>query len=246
MSYKKPEQYLVDRAFAVREIPNELDKRGYTNYQYIVEEDIYHICCDFNQEYQSMEEKLEKKYYTFNNDKTLWQVRLSKNPTDEFYNDVILNGDWNTQYLYGHSDAVHRGHYLANKFKKYLVPDQFLSKKKVIDFFGRGNVKNVYPQSANSNCSNRMKGQLTFEQKVWEFLDNSKSNEVFYEIENFIVADKKSLGRRIKGIFIKNGKFDEDKTHFHVFIPNIYDETSNIPEPEIEDEIIRTKGIESK
>ena len=41
----------------------------------------------------------------------------------------------------------------------------------------------------------------------------------------------------MKGFFIKEGKLDEDMEHFHVFIPNIYDETSNIPESEVKDEI---------
>ena len=240
MSDKKPENYLVDSVFAAREIPNELDKRGYTNYHNLEKEGIYNIFCEFNQEYQFMEENFGGKSYTFNNTKTLWQVRLSKNPTNEFYNDVILNGIWNTQYPYGHSNSVHRGHYIANKFKGYLVPREFLDKQKVINFFGRGNVINVYPQSANSNCNSGMTGQLAFEQRVWEFLDKSELHEVFYEIENFIVEDKKSLGRRIKGLFIKDSKLDEDMEHFHVFIPNIYDETSNILEPGVEDEIMKS------
>ena len=235
MNDKKPENYLVDSVFAAREIPNELDKRNYINYQYIEQEGIYKISCDFEQDYQSM----KKQDYIFDAINTLWQVRLSKNPKIEFYNDIILNGDWNVQYPYGHNKAVHRGHYIANKFKGYLVPSKFLDKQKVIDFFGRGNVINVYPQSANSNCNSGMTGQLAFEQRVWEFLDRSESHEVFYEVENFIVEDKKSLGRRIKGLFIKESKLDEDMEHFHVFIPNIYNETSNIPEPEVEDEIMK-------
>ncbi|EHI70010.1 hypothetical protein ACVRY7_05600 [Streptococcus ictaluri] len=236
MSDKKPEDYLVDSIFAAREIPNELDKRGYMNYQYIEQEGIYKISCDFEQDYQSMKEI----DYIFDPTKTLRQVRLSKSPTNRFYNDIILNRNWNTQYPYGHNNAVHRGHYIANKFKEYLVQSKHLDEQKVINFFGRGNVINVYPQSANSNCNSEMTGQLVFEQKVWEFLDKSELHEVFYEIENFIVEDKKSLGRRIKGLFIKNGKLDGDMEHFHVFIPNIYDETSNIPEPEVEDETMKS------
>lgn len=232
---KKPEDYLVNRIFAKREIPNELDKRGYMNYKYVKQEGIYKISCDFEQDYQSM----KKQDHLFDDTKTLWQVSLSKSPTNSFYNDVILKKNWNTQYLYGHNNSVHRGHYIANKFKAYLVPIEFLDEQKVIDFFGRGNDINVYPQSANSNCNIGMTGQLAFEQRVWEFLDESKLHEVFYEIENFIVKDKKSLGRRIKGLFIKEGKLVEDMEHFHVFIPNIYNEKSDILEPEVEDEILK-------
>lgn len=233
MSDKKPEDYLVDSVYAERKIPIELDKRGYMYYQHVKQEGIYKISCDFEQDYQSM----KKQDHPFDATKTLWQVRLSQNPTNSFYNDVILKEDWSTHYPYGHNNAVHRGHYIANKFKAYLVPSEFLGEQKVIDFFGRGNVINVYPQSANSNCNGGMTGQLAFEQRVWEFLDKSKLHEVFYEIENVIVEDKKSLGRRMKGFFSKEGKLDEDMEHFHVFIPNIYDETSNIPESEVKDEI---------
>lgn len=239
MSDIKLEQYLVDRDFALREIPNELNKKGYIVDKYFEEVGICKII--FNKEFKSMKEIFKKNSYTFDKDRYLWHVYLSKNATDNFYREVILNEDWNTNYRYGHNNEVHRGHCLANKFKDYLVPKQYLNEKKVSEFFGRGNICNVYPQSANSNCSNGMKGQLTFEGRVWNFLEESESHQVFYEIENFIVENKKSLGRRIKGIFANDGKFvektkEDEELHFHVFIPNIYDGNFNISEPKVENE----------
>lgn len=183
MSNKKPEQYLVDSDFAKREIPNELDKRSYTEYKYIKEDGIYKIgriddTSYFNEEFQIMKEIFRESPYEFYAENFLWQVCLSKNPTDKFYNDIILGKILNTNYPYGKSDVVHRGHYLANKFKNYLVPKNHLEEQKVVNFFGRGNIQNVYPQSANSNCSSDMKGQLTFEQQVWEFLDKSFTSSI--------------------------------------------------------------------
>ena len=55
------------------------------------------------------------------------------------------------------------------------------------------------------------------------------------------MENKKSLGRRIKGIFANDGKFvektkEDEELHFHVFIPNIYDGNFNISEPKVENE----------
>ena len=80
-----------------------------------------------------------------------------------------------------------------------------------------------------------MLGQLYYEQKVWEFLDKSVTNKAYYEIENIIIGDRKSLGRRIKAIFLNGDILDSDYEHFHVFIPNINDGIE-IAESEIEPE----------
>lgn len=103
---------------------------------------------------------------------------------------------------------------------------------KISKFFGSGNVLNVYPQSADSNCNHEMKGQLYFE-KVCEFLDEKDANDhsVFYEVEN-ILAGEKSLGRRIKALFFDN-KTQRKDINFHVFIPNVGG-NKEIKEPESE------------
>ncbi|MCT7724460.1 hypothetical protein BWZ13_05815 [Lactobacillus iners] len=100
---------------------------------------------------------------------------------------------------------------------------------KISKFFWRGNMLNVYPQSAESNCS----VQLDFERKVFKFLDEKDAHDhsVFYEVEN-ILAGEKSLGRRIKALFFDN-KTQRKDINFHVFIPNVGG-NKKITEPESE------------
>ena len=105
---------------------------------------------------------------------------------------------------FNNSESFHRGHYIARNFQKYLIPNDILAKKRKVEkkhkteqnqklnkinhFFGRGNVLNIYPQSAESNCGPY--GQLIYEYKVWNFLDKENDKlerKVYYELENIII-----------------------------------------------------------
>ena len=176
------------------------------------------------------------KSFYFDKDKKINRVFLCNFPSDDLYN--FIEKEWTEKiYPYGHNDFVHRGHYIAKEFKNYLIPKDKLNRSnkndKISKFFGRGNVLNVYPQSAESNCSYEMTGQSYFERKVREFLDEKDAHDhsVFYEVEN-ILAGEKSLGRRIKALFFDN-KTQRKDINFHVFIPNVGG-NKEIKEPESE------------
>lgn len=233
--------YLASQEIADNEIPNELDKRGFTDYSFKKDEQIYEISSDFKTEDLSSKAilNIQQKQFYFDKDKNICQVYLSNIPSDCLLN-YILNEWKEEQYPYWRKEmdnqgltSIHRGHYIANTFKKYLIPKKFHKEQKVQKFFGRGNVLNVYPQSAKSNCSAGMKGQLDFEREVWNFLDSNIDGSVFYEVENIKFGDIISLGRRVRGIFIEKNELVIDK-NFHVFIPNIYYENDCIEEPTTE------------
>ena len=196
-----------------------LKERGYKS-TYSSVENIYNIESKFGNEIEYKE--LKDKQFCFDVERRINKVYLCNKPSENLY-DFIVN-DWIMDTSpYKNSKLVHRGHYIANNFQKYLIPSNLLVKKqiKINHFFGKGNVLNIYPQSAESNCGPY--GQLIYERKVWNFLDGEKGEKrkVYYEVENIIFYEKVSVGRRIKAAFFEGEKLIADEC-FHVFIPNIY------------------------
>lgn len=132
------------------------------------------------------------------------------------------------------SELIHRGHYIAKNFQKYLILSDILAEKRKLEkenkiaknqklnkinhFFGKGNILNISPQSAKSNCGPY--GQLIYECKVWNFLDGEK-RKVYYEVEDILIEGQISFGRRIKVAFFEGEIFNKNES-FYVFIPNIY------------------------
>ena len=205
-----------------------LKERGY-KYSYSSVENIYNIESKFGNEIEYKE--LKDKQFCFDAERRINKVYLCNKPSENLY-DFIVN-DWIMGTSpYKNSKLVHRGHYIANNFQKYLIPSDLLAEKQTIinHFFGKGNVLNIYPQSAESNCGPY--GQLIYERKVWNFLDGERKKEteeiknnferkVYYEVENIIIDEKVSVGRRVKATFFEGNKLIIDDC-FHVFIPNIY------------------------
>ena len=205
-----------------------LKERGY-KYSYSSVENMYNIESKFGNEIEYKE--LKDKQFCFDAERRINKVYLCNKPSENLY-DFIVN-DWIMGTSpYKNSKLVHRGHYIANNFQKYLIPSDLLAEKQTIinHFFGKGNVLNIYPQSAESNCGPY--GQLIYERKVWNFLDGERKKEteeiknnferkVYYEVENIIIDEKVSVGRRIKATFFEGNKLIIDDC-FHVFIPNIY------------------------
>ena len=196
-----------------------LKERGYKS-TYSSVENIYNIESKFGNEIEYKE--LKDKQFCFDVERRINKVYLCNKPSENLY-DFIVN-DWIMDTSpYKNSKLVHRGHYIANNFQKYLIPSNQLVKKqiKINHFYGKGNVLNIYPQSAESNCGPY--GQLIYERKVWNFLDGEKGEKrkVYYEVENIIIDEKVSVGRRIKAAFFEGEKLIADEC-FHVFIPNIY------------------------
>ena len=205
-----------------------LKERGY-KYSYSSVENIYNIESKFGNEIEYKE--LKDKQFCFDAERRINKVYLCNKPSENLY-DFIVN-DWIMGTSpYKNSKLVHRGHYIANNFQKYLIPSDLLAEKQTIinHFFGKGNVLNIYPQSAESNCGPY--GQLIYERKVWNFLDGERKKEteeiknnferkVYYEVENIIIDEKVSVGRRIKATFFEGNKLIIDDC-FHVFIPKIY------------------------
>lgn len=211
-----------------KKVPHELNIRGFIKYEFCEKEKIYYIGFNSVDDSMTIEALLRNLYnnksFYFDKDKKINRVFLCNSPSDDLYN--FIENEWKEEkYIYGHNDFFHRGHYIANKFQNYLIPKDKLNRSnkndKISKFFGRGNMLNVYPQSAESNCSYEMTGQSYFERKVCEFLDEKDANDhsVFYEVEN-ILAGEKSLGRRIKALFFDN-KTQRKDINFHVFIPNV-------------------------
>ena len=210
------------------DIPKILKERGY-KYTYSSVENIYNIESKFGNEIEYKE--LKDKQFCFDVERRINKVYLCNKPSGKLY-DFIVN-DWVMKNSpYKNSKLVHRGHYIANNFQEYLIPNNRLAEKqnKINHFFGKGNVLNIYPQSAESNCGPY--GQLIYERKVWNFLDGERKKlkegskekferKVYYEVENIIIDEKVSVGRRIKAAFFEGEDLIEDEC-FHVFIPNIY------------------------
>lgn len=219
-----------------------LEDRKY-EYKYSPVENIYNI--KFKLENKSEYKELKEKQFCFDVERRISKVYLCNKPSDKIYN--FIANKWKMKIAhFNNSESFHRGHYIARNFQKYLIPNDILAKKRKVEkkhkteqnqklnkinhFFGRGNVLNIYPQSAESNCGPY--GQLIYESKVWNFLDKEKDKlerKVYYELENIIIdkiepeeKNKKiSLGRRIKASFFEGNKLIEAEC-FHVFIPDIF------------------------
>ncbi|MCT7800561.1 MAG: hypothetical protein N4R24_01005 [Lactobacillus iners] len=229
-------QYLSTEKEIKEKVPHELDSRGFIEYKFCKNDQIYYIGFNSTDDSITIDDLCNNKSFYFDKDKKINRVFLCNFPSDDLYN--FIEKEWTEKiYPYGHNDFVHRGHYIAKEIKNYLIPKDKLNRSnkndKISKFFGRGNVLNVYPQSAESNCSYEMTGQSYFERKVREFLDEKDAHDhsVFYEVEN-ILAGEKSLGRRIKALFFDN-KTQRKDINFHVFIPNVGG-NKEIKEPESE------------
>lgn len=187
----------------------------------------YEIETDFNSEFSRLSENA--KSFNWNDVTRTWDVLLKENPNKSFY-EKYTNGDPITTQGFDHNDYVHRGHYLAHVFYKFLVPSEHTSENNVTNFFGKGNPDNIHPQSASSNCDSPdgMRGQLYYERAVANYLkkkntSNADKRSVLYEIQNVMDPrnDDVSLGRRILIISLDNKKMN-DELNYHVFIPNIF------------------------
>lgn len=222
-------------------VPKEIDilkiltKRNNDN-SIFLEEYIYRINLKFENEGEYKYNELKERQYFFNRKRRIYKVYLCNTPSKKLY-DFIVN-EWKMEIShFENSELIHRGHYIAKKFQKYLIPSEILAEKRKLEkenkiaknqklnkinhFFGIGNVLNISPQSAEANCGPY--GQLIYERKVWNFLDGEKGEkrEVYYEVEDIIIDGKISFGRRIKAAFFEGEIFNENES-FHVFIPNIY------------------------
>lgn len=206
---------------------------------------VYKIDPDLSEKLERFESDLSIPSYCCCNGNPIWRVKLSKNPDDKFYNRYVRDFTVGQTESFGHTNQIHRGHYIAKRFEKYLVKTEHLYTKKnkvpeavrTTHFFGKGNKCNIYYQSAESNCnSGDFLGQSYYEDMVCRYLEEEghETESVFYEIEDIRKPGQKevSLGRRILIIFSK--EIDKKYKNVHVFIPNIYNEKVNIIEPEDE------------
>ena len=223
MSDKSVRCYLVKDKSFLSKIPVILREKGYKTKNSSNEDSIFEI--DTNFEYESDYNKLKQQQYCFKEEERMNKVYLCNNPSNDLYHYIVDN--WKMKhYPYIKNSLVHSGHYIAKYFRKYLIPSDKVNQK-LNHFFGKGNVLNVYPQSAESNCG--PEGQLKYERKVWEFLDeenNSLNREVCYEVENITIDVKVSLLRTIKPTFFDNEILNKNES-FHVFIPNIEKDKMN-------------------
>ena len=189
------------------------------------------IDSDFEEEKKALDKKLS--VVDFDNDKLQWTVILSNTPDRKFYDEFI--DEMKTTTNFDHDDFVHRGHYLASMFKRYLVPEDILlsEKDKVSRFFGKGNIKNIYYQSAKSNCNSAtVRGQSYFENEINNFLRKSSTERtVMFQIQDYRIDNTSiSHGRRLLAIFVEDGKIACEQS-CHVYIPNVYENDESIPEP---------------
>lgn len=171
---------------------------------------------------------IERNYGLFNT-KT-WQVFLINEPINEpidkpnkeyFYSNFIENKKEITEH-FCHNDDIHRGHYIGKQFSKFLIPKEIFNdsriERKINWFFGKGNKDNIYYQTKEANCnSNKILGQLYFENEIVNFLNNNESKRVvYYEIED-VLFEKVSIGRKL--IIVKY-EGDTEISYQHLFIPN--------------------------
>lgn len=151
-----------------------------------------------------------------------WKVLLKNNPTHDFYDKFIKKNEGKRNFKVQHFHStldIHRGHLLADWFREYLVPTDKLNDNEVNNFFGKGNIDNIYYQTKEANCkTNTISGQWTFENKVAEFLEKNTDREVIYKIENIFVQGK-SIGRIIL-IYKRIDVYSDYLLLDHVFIPN--------------------------
>lgn len=186
----------------------------------------YQIDTDFKAEFLWRRKDFDK--HIINARRFWYRVYLENNPKKDFYTEHIENGGFKIKH-FKHGGHIHRGHYIAKMFMKYLIPEEYRDKPKVFQYFGKGNSKNIYYQSDQANINSKSKkGQLYFENKVNDYLrkntGNSDSKGVIYEVKDIRTGCKKkvSLGRRILVIFLENGECVKDHyvEGYHVFIPN--------------------------
>lgn len=161
-----------------------------------------------------------------------WEVILEVEPDYIFYEEFIEKWDYKTTHFH-RTNNIHRGHLLAKAFKKYLVPLNLLEtetdsdsdsenkhKHKIDAYFGKGCSENITYQSKDGNCtSDEKKGQLFFENKIIEFLEDYPEEKVKFKIYNLSLAER-SLGRVL--IIENKNENDVEPINFKVFIPNSY------------------------
>lgn len=187
----------------------------------------YQIDTDFKAELSRIR-KDSDLYIMDADDSFLCRVYLENNPKKDFYAKYIENVDLRIEH-FEHGGHVHRGHYIAKMFMKYLIPEEYRDDPKVFHYFGKGSFQNIYYQSDQANINSKSKkGQLYFENQVNDYLKkdtgNSDSRGVIYEVKDIREEDENqvSVGRRILVIFLENGECTKDHhvEGYHVFIPN--------------------------
>lgn len=155
-----------------------------------------------------------------------WEVTLETEPDYIFYEEFIEKWDYKTTHFHRTND-IHRGHLLAKVFKKYLIPLNLLetdsdNKNKIDVYFGKGCSENITYQSKDGNCtSDEKKGQLFFENKIIEFLEDYPEEKVKFKIYNLSLAER-SLGRVliIEGEYKNKSENKVESINYKVFIPN--------------------------
>ena len=153
-----------------------------------------------------------------------WEVTLETEPDYVFYEEFIEKWNYKTTHFHRTND-IHRGHLLAKTFKKYLIPLNLLESDpktkhnhKIDAYFGKGCSENITYQSKDGNCDSReKKGQVYFEKKIINFLDENPREKVKFKIYNLSLAEG-SLGR----VLIIEVKDPSDRINCKVFIPNSY------------------------
>lgn len=157
-----------------------------------------------------------------------WEVTLETEPDYVFYEEFIEKWNYKTTHFHRTND-IHRGHLLAKAFKKYLIPLNLLEpdsdeKHKIDAYFGKGCSENITYQSKDGNCtSDEKKGQLFFENKIIEFLEDYPEEKVKFKIYNLSLAER-SLGRVliIEGEYKNINENKVESINYKVFIPNSY------------------------
>lgn len=151
-----------------------------------------------------------------------WEVTLKTKPDYVFYEEFIEKWNYKTTHFH-RTNEIHRGHLLADAFKKYLIPLNLLKpdpenkyKHKIDAYFGKGCSENITYQSKGGNCESReKKGQVYFEKNIIDFLVGNPDDKVKFKIYNLSLAER-SLGR----VLIIEVKDPSDSINCKVFIPN--------------------------
>ncbi|MBS7577688.1 MULTISPECIES: hypothetical protein [unclassified Enterococcus] len=208
----------------LKELAKFLDDKEVGKIHYCKKYRYFKIDTDFDNMRKELQNKINDPIMNKSDIQVGWTVELcgkSDNITEEFFNRYIKDFDFKNDIKhFDHNDKVHRGHYLANMFKNYLLKDG-LSSKNTSHFFGKGNIRNIYFQSAQSNTnSTDVRGQSYFENEIVKFLKEDDGRKVLFQIEDYRVEEK-SLGRRILAVFFDENGNVSDEFGFHVIIPNV-------------------------
>lgn len=189
-------------------------------FKYIPEGKYYELLNRTDKKVYKVSKYKDRKIPFFSENPIVWKFHLTNNPSQDYFKNALDNYELQNDKRVEGKD---RGHFVPNCFKEYLIPSvkkiNNQEKLKINNFFSKGNKKNITPQDPKANRNSKdYVGQLKFEQRVQNFLNDKKNSkgEVYYEIEEYRKGAL-ILGRRIY-ISLKSDSNSDEET-IHVFIP---------------------------